>query len=141
GVVHVKDLLKYLQQAERPRFDARKVMREPLFVPETLPANELLGIMRQRRTHIAVAVDEYGGTAGIVTLEDIVERLVGSVQDEFEQPEVRISRQPDGSYLVNGLVNLSELEDAVGVEVESEDYSTIAGHVFGLLGRRPEVGD
>lgn len=141
GVVHVKDVLKYLQQPDRARFNVRQVMRDPLFVPETLPANELLAIMRARRTHIAVAVDEYGGTAGIVTLEDIVERLVGSVQDEFEQPEVRIQRQPDGSYLVNGLVNLSELADAIAVDVESDDYSTIAGHVFGLLGRRPEVGD
>jgi putative hemolysin len=141
GVVHVKDVVKFLRQEGRPRFNVRRVMRQPLFVPETLPANELLAFMRARRRHIAVAVDEYGGTAGIVTLEDILERLVGEVQDEFEQAEVRIQRQRDGSYLVNGLVNLAELSEAIGVELESEDYSTIGGYVFGLLGRRPEVGD
>jgi CBS domain containing-hemolysin-like protein len=141
GVVHVKDLLKFLRQEPRPPFSVRAVMREPLFVPETLPAHRLLAMMRARHRHIAVVVDEYGGTAGIVTFEDVVERLVGAVQDEFEQVEVRIQPQGDGSYLVNGLVNLSELAEATGIEVESEDYSTIGGYVFGLLGRRPEVGD
>jgi CBS domain containing-hemolysin-like protein len=142
GIVHVKDLVKYQLEGGQPGdLNVRRIMREPLFVPETLPANELLGTMRRLKRHVAIAVDEYGGTAGLVTLEDIVERLVGSVQDEFEAPELHIQRQPDGSYLVNGLVNLSELSEALGLEIESEDYSTIGGYVFGLLGRRPQVGD
>jgi CBS domain containing-hemolysin-like protein len=142
GIVHVKDLIKYqLEGGEPADFNVRRIMREPLFVPETLPANELLATMRRLKRHVAIAVDEYGGTAGLVTLEDIVERLVGSVQDEFEAPELHIQQQPDGSYLVNGLVNLSELSEALGLEIESEDYSTIGGYVFGLLGRRPQVGD
>ena len=139
GVIHVKDVLRLVTQEGKQ--SVRSIMRQPLFVPETLPANELLALMRSRKRHIAVAVDEYGGTAGIVTLEDIVERLVGAVQDEFEQPELRIQKQEDGSYLVNGLVNLTEFAETVGIELESEDYSTIGGYVFGLLGRRPEVGD
>jgi len=142
GIVHVKDLIKFQLEGGQPAdFSVRRIMREPLFVPETLPANELLATMRRLKRHVAIAVDEYGGTAGLVTLEDIVERLVGSVQDEFERPELHILRQPDGSYLVNGLVNLSELSEARGLEIESEDYSTIGGYVFGLLGRRPQVGD
>jgi CBS domain containing-hemolysin-like protein len=142
GIVHVKDLIKYQLEGGSPAdFNVRRIMREPLFVPETLPANELLATMRRLKRHVAIVVDEYGGTAGLVTLEDIVQRLVGSVQDEFEAPELHIQRQTDGSYLVNGLVNLSELSEALGLEIESEDYSTIGGYVFGLLGRRPQVGD
>jgi CBS domain containing-hemolysin-like protein len=142
GLVHVKDLIKYQHDGGGPAdFNVRRIMREPLFVPETLPANELLATMRRLKRHVAIAVDEYGGTAGLVALEDIVERLVGSVQDEFEAPELHIQRQPDGNYLVNGLVNLSELSEALSREIESEDYSTIGGYVFGLLGRRPQVGD
>jgi putative hemolysin len=142
GVVHVKDLVKYLSEGgQAGEFNVRRVMREPFFVPETLPANELLAGMRRLKRHVAIAVDEYGGTAGLATLEDIVERLVGNVQDEFETPEVRIQPQADGSYLVNGLVNLSELSETLGIDLESEDYSTIGGYVFGLLGRRPQLGD
>ena len=142
GVVYVKDLLKAMRQnGVASDFNLRRLMREPLFVPATLPASQLLNLMRRRKTHVAIVVDEFGGTAGMVTMEDIVERLVGTIQDEFERPEVRIQAQPDGSYLVNGLVNLGELSDALGVELESEDYSTIGGYVFGLLGRRPQVGD
>lgn len=142
GVVHDRDLIAFVRQEDARRaFNVRRVMREALFVPETLPANELLATMRRRQRHLAIAVDEFGGTAGLVTIEDIVERLVGSLQDEFESPEVRVQAQPDGSYRVNGLVNLGELSEAIGRDVESEDYSTIGGYVFGLLGRRPEVGD
>lgn len=143
GVVHVKDLLRALRSAggDNGGFAVRRIMREPLFVPETLPASQLLELMRRRKRHVAIAVDEYGGTAGMVTLEDIVERLVGTMQDEFEQPEVRIQRLDDGAYLVNGLVNLSELSEVLGIEIESDDYSTIGGRVFGMLGRRPEIGD
>jgi CBS domain containing-hemolysin-like protein len=142
GVVHVKDVLKWIRQnGWSGEFNLRRIMREPLFVPETLPASQLLDLMRRRKVHVAVVVDEFGGTAGMITMEDIVERLVGTMQDEFEEPEVRIQPQPDGSYLVNGLVNLGELSDVLGVDLESEDYSTIGGYVFGLLGRRPQVGD
>jgi CBS domain containing-hemolysin-like protein len=142
GVVHDRDLISLMRTENgRRHFNVRRVMREPLFVPETLAANELLAMMRRLQRHIAIAVDEFGGTAGLVTIEDIVERLVGSLQDEFDAPEVRIQPDPDGSFIVNGLVNLSELSEAIGRDVESEDYSTIGGYVFGLLGRRPEVGD
>lgn len=142
GVIHVKDLLKLVREpVNASEFSVRRTMREPLYVPETLHANELLALMRRRNRHVAIVVDEYGGTAGMATLEDIVERLVGTMQDEFEQPEVRVQPVGDGSFLVNGLVNLSELPDAIGLEIESEDYSTIGGYVFGLLGRRPVVND
>jgi CBS domain containing-hemolysin-like protein len=110
-------------------------------VPETLPSSQLIELMRRGKRHVAIVVDEFGGTAGLVTMEDIVERLIGTMQDEFEEPELRIQKQDDGTFLVNGLVNLGELSDALGVELESEDYSTIGGYVFGLLGRRPAEGD
>jgi CBS domain containing-hemolysin-like protein len=141
GVIHVKDLLKAIRQGGPNGFNLRRIMREPLFVPETLPSSQLIELMRRGKRHVAIVVDEYGGTAGLVTMEDIVERLVGTMQDEFEQPEIRIQKHDDGTFLVNGLVNLGELSDALGVELESEDYSTIGGYVFGLLGRRPAEGD
>src|SRR5688500_2637391 len=83
GIVHVKDLLKALRQGGAS-FNLRRIMREPLFVPETLPASQLIELMRRGKSHVAIVVDEYGGTAGIVTMEDIVERLIGTMQDEFE---------------------------------------------------------
>jgi CBS domain containing-hemolysin-like protein len=142
GVVHVKDVLKWIRQnGVSGDFNLRRIMREPLFVPDTLPTHHLLDLMRRRKRHVAIVVDEFGGTAGMVAMEDIFERLVGTMQDEFDEPEVRIQPQPDGSHVVNGLVNLGELSDALGIELESEDYSTIGGYVFGLLGRRPQVGD
>jgi putative hemolysin len=141
GIVHVKDLLKAIRQEGASSFNLRRIMREPMFVPETLPSSQLIELMRRGKTHVAIVLDEYGGTAGLVTMEDIVERLIGTMQDEFEQPELRIQQQEDGSFLVSGLVNLGELSDALGIELESEDYSTIGGYVFGLLGRRPKEGD
>lgn len=143
GILHIRDLLRVL--AERlPRdepFDLRPLMRPALVVPETVTTTQLLNEMRRRKTHIAIVVDEFGGTAGLVTLEDLLERLVGTVQDEFEPPQIDIQPQPDGTVLINGLVLIGEVNERLKLHLPEEEYDTVGGYVFGQLGRKPEVGD
>src|SRR5205823_5805802 len=122
-------------------FNVRSLMRDTLRVPETIDVNELLSEMKRQRIHIAVVIDEYGGTAGIATLEDVVEEIVGEVRDEFdageEQPDIDFT--PDGT-LVNGLTPIDELNERLGLNIESE-ADTVGGYVFERLGRKPELGD
>ncbi|HVX29078.1 MAG TPA: hemolysin family protein, partial [Nitrolancea sp.] len=143
GVFYVKDLVGYVLggESERDDFDLRRVARSVLTVPESLPIDALLDEMKRHRTHLAIAVDEYGGTAGMVTLDDIMERVVGEVPDEFDQPGADIIEEPDGSARVNGLTHLSDIREHFGLELEADESSTIGGFVFSALGQRPEIGD
>jgi putative hemolysin len=122
-------------------FDVRSLMRPIEAVPETLDVAELLQRMRQSGTHMVVVVDEYGGTAGIVTLEDIVEEIVGEVRDEFESEDgdSDIVQTPEGT-LIDGLVSIDDANEVLGLGIESE-ADTVGGYVFEVLGRKPEVGD
>jgi CBS domain containing-hemolysin-like protein len=110
-------------------------------VPETLPVDELLARLQAERAHMSFVIDEYGGLAGIVTLEDVLESLVGQIQDEFELLETEVEQLPDGALLVNGLVPLDEFNRRFGVTIASEAVETLGGLVFELLGRKPELGD
>lgn len=149
GVLYVKDVFLVLTQqlASRDanrvpsRFSAKECMREILKVPETMDVNSLLAEMRQKRIHIAVVIDEYGGTAGIVTLEDLLEEIIGEVRDEFEGAEesADIVSTPDGT-LINGLTPIDDVNERLGLKIESE-ADTVGGYVFELLGRKPELGD
>jgi CBS domain containing-hemolysin-like protein len=116
-------------------------MRPPLMVNDTMPLDDLLTRMKRQRTHIAIVLDEYGGTAGMVTLEDIVERIVGDVQDEFETVDEDFEALPDGSHRISGLLSIEDVKDRFDIEVDDPFYNTIGGFVFGQLGRRPEIGD
>lgn len=141
GIVYVKDLIHVLANHQE-NTPLRGLVRNALYVPETLPVDELLARFRAQRQHIAVVLDEYGGTAGIVTLEDILEELVGEVQDEFEKgDEPEILKQPDGSGLVSGLVLISDINDVFALNITDENYDTIGGYVMGKLERIPRVGD
>jgi putative hemolysin len=141
GIVYVKDIFSVLREADGGTFDVRSITREALTVPESLTIDELLASMKARRTHIAIVIDEYGGTAGLVTLEDIMEMIVGEVQDEFERPEVDIEQLADGQARVNGLVLIPEFNRQFGTDLHDPNFDTIGGFIFGLLGRKPEVGD
>lgn len=141
GVVHSKDLFKFLVRTPQAPFNVRKIVREVLNVPETLPIDQLLMRMKSRRIHVAIVIDEYGGTAGMVTLEDVMERIVGEVQDEFEPPEIYIEQLPNGDALINGLVLIDEVNEEFGLHLPTENFDTIGGYVFGRLGRKPEIGD
>jgi CBS domain containing-hemolysin-like protein len=137
GVVHIKDLVPAVDLS-RP---VREVMRKPLFMPETQGLDRALAEFRRQRMQLAVVVDEFGGTAGIVTLEDVFEQLVGEVQDEFDTETPHFRAEPNGSWLVDGLGGLSELRERLGLELPDEPYDTVGGMVFGRLGRLAKVGD
>lgn len=141
GVLYVKDLPVLSQWPSTQRFDLRAMMRPVLTVPTAVPIDHMLNLMKQQRTHIAIVVDEYGGTAGMITLGDIVERVVGDVPDEFEQASPDVVAEPDGSALVNGLAPLDEVIDWFGLPLPENESHTIGGYIFSLLGRRPQIGD
>jgi magnesium and cobalt exporter, CNNM family len=143
GVFYVKDLVDFVLggETERSDFDLRRVLRPVLTVPESLPIDSLLDEMKLHRTHLVIAVDEYGGTAGMVTLDDIMERVVGEVPDEFDLPGQDIIDEPDGTARVNGLTHLSDIREHFGLDLEADESTTIGGFVFSALGQRPELGD
>ncbi|UCH60663.1 MAG: HlyC/CorC family transporter [Anaerolineales bacterium] len=141
GVVHVKDLLRMLQSPNCEECTARSLAREATFVPETIPISVLLRQFRENRQHIAIVMDEYGGTAGLVTLEDLLEEIVGEVSDPFDKVTPEIQLLPDGTALIDGLALIEEVNQELGLELQDPDYDTIAGYALGKLGRIPRQGD
>jgi len=140
GIAHVKDLVR-VQHDERQAATVRGLVREALFVPENIRLDTLLREFRLKRQHLAIALDEYGGTAGLVTLDDLVEQIMGEVQDPFEKSTPEIQRLPDGSALVDGLTLIETVNEHLGLRLRDEYYDTIAGYVLGRLGRVAKVGD
>jgi CBS domain containing-hemolysin-like protein len=118
----------------------REIMRKPLYLPETAHLDRALAHFRRERVQLAIVIDEFGGTAGLVTLEDVIEELVGEVQDEFDR-ETPMLREESGVYLINGLMTLADLRERLGLELVDEPYDTVGGMVFGRLGRLAKVGD
>jgi CBS domain containing-hemolysin-like protein len=141
GIVHVKDLLSAMQSPDCQDCLARNFMREPLFVPETLPVRDLLRLFRDNRQHIAISMDEYGGTAGLVTLEDLLEEIVGEVGDPFKEAIPEFQTLPDGSILIDGLTLVEDVNQQIGLALNEPYYDTIAGYVLGKLGRIPHTND
>lgn len=142
GFIHIKDIYKAAMKTDQnARLSEMNIIRKIISVPENKRADEVLLDMRKKRIHIAVVNDEYGGTAGLVTLEDIIESLVGEIHDEFEKPVKEIQRQKDGSYLIDGLLPIEKVQKRFSLPLRGQGYSTIGGLVFGLLGREPVVGD
>lgn len=141
GILYLRDLLNRRDRLDEAGFDVRRLMREPLTVPETMQIDHLLRMMRLRRIQMAIAIDEFGGTAGLVTLEDLLERIVGELQDEFEPMATEIEVLPDGSALIDGLTLVDDVNDRFDLHLDGQHYDTIGGYVFGELGRRAVVGD
>ena len=141
GIIHVKDALGVVLTGDVDRFRVAEEMRPAFFVPDTRPADTLLDEMREQGVRMACVVDEFGGLAGIVTFERLLERLVGVVREEFEEPKVAIAQQPDGSYLVDGLVLIGELNERLDLHLDDREYDTVGGLTFGLIGRKPEIGE
>jgi CBS domain containing-hemolysin-like protein len=140
GVVHVKDLVGVDRSS---RAKAHDIMRRVPAIPETLRLDQALAEFRRQHAQLAIVIDEYGGTAGLVTLEDVLEELVGEVGDEFEEKDASppIREEAPGVYLIDGLVGLAELRERLHLELADEPYDTIGGMVFGRLGRLAKVGD
>ena len=140
GILYVKDTLKNLLESNLS-CEVRTLLRKPIFVPETIRTAEVLEAMRREHIHIAIIVDEYGGVAGIVTMEDILEQIVGEIQDEYDQEIPEIQKMEDGSYLVQGSISLEDLSEALGFEFTCDDAESLGGLVLLLSGSFPEEGD
>jgi len=143
GILVVKDLLEEVVAGEPSGKTALEFMREAVFVPATKPIDDLLAELRARKTHMAVVVDEFGGTDGIVTLEDLLEEIVGEIYDEHDVAEAGIEVRSDGTVVLQGAFSFSDLVSGLGIEraENAEDYDTVAGYAIGALGRIPELGD
>ncbi len=139
GMVHVRDVVRLREDADLQ--DIAQVRRDILIVPEGMPISYLVQKMRSERTHMAIVIDEFGGTAGLVTIEDLLEELVGEIYDEFENEQATVSKLGDGEYLINGRVLLDEVSEMLDIELAEETVTTIGGYVFARLGRRPVKGD
>lgn len=142
GVLYLKDVARQLHEhpGSAGTDTVEKVMREPVFVPDSKPVDDLLREMQRSGGHAAVVVDEYGGTAGMVTLEDLVEEIVGDIADEYDHDEPDVEPLPDGAYRVRSRVHLDQVGDLFGVELEDEEVDTVGGLLAKALGRVPIAG-
>ncbi len=140
GLVHIRDGLRALTE-HKEMTQVRELARKVLIVPENKNLADLLTEFKKTKTHMAIVVDEYGGTRGMVTFEDLLEELVGDIADEHEIVEEYVQEQPDGTFIVDARISLEEANDLLKIDIEDEEFNTIGGHVFGQLGREPKPGD
>lgn len=140
GILYAKDLLRYLRDG-RTDVSLHKILRPAYFIPESKRVDDLLRELQLRKVHIAVVVDEYGGTAGLVTIEDLLEEIVGEIQDEYDSEEPTVEAVSEHDFLFDARVNLDEVNEVAGVELVSEGSDTLGGFIYGQLGKVPAVGD
>ncbi len=140
GVVYAKDLLAYLRGG-RLNQTLSDIARPPYFVPETKHVDELLADMRRDKVHMAIAVDEYGGTAGVVTVEDLLEEIVGEIADEYDVEDLDVQQLSEDEAIVDARLPIDDLNELFGIEIDSEDFDTVGGLILSLLGRLAVPGD
>ncbi len=140
GAVHVKDLFRAAKE-EPEGFDLTTLIRECLVVPETKPIEQILREFQQRKLQMAIVIDEWGSVEGLITIEDILEEIVGEIQDEFDEGEAAIEKISDDLYAVDGRIPITEVNNHFDLDLPHEDFDTIGGFILGSLGRPPEVGD
>ena len=136
GILFLKDILKLV--STRKEFKIADIMREAYFVPESKPIDEIFEELQANKMQMAIVVDEYGGTAGLLTMEDILEELVGNIFDEYDDVEVEYKRLDDNTYLIDGSVSLYEMKKILDIELPEGDYETLSGYLIEKLGRLPE---
>ena len=143
GLLYVKDLIQLQHDNDRAvlQEDLPQLIRPATFVPETKRVTDLLKEFQQKQTQIAIVVDEYGGTAGLATIEDILEEIVGEIRDEYDVETEPVTEEPDGAFVFSGKVNFDEVRDHLHVEVEPEGFETVGGYVLTRVGRVPAVGE
>ena len=140
GAVHVKDLFRAAGE-DPDDFDIREILRECLVVPENKPIEQILREFQSRKLQMAIVIDEWGSVEGLITIEDVLEELVGEIQDEFDEDEAAIERLGDGTYAIDGRIPITDVNERFDLDLPHEDFDTIGGYVLGSLGRPPEVGD
>ena len=141
GVLYVKDLLRYVGVAAPADFRLRAILRPAIFVPRTKDCRSLFAFMQKHKTQIAVVVDEYGGTEGVVTLEDLIEDILGNIQDEYDHEEDEIRRISDTKFTVDGGTSIDDIGELTGVSLDDSDSETVAGFILEQLGRIPSPGE
>lgn len=139
GILFIKDLLKY--SYEKKEVDIKNIMREAYFVSENKPINELFKDLQKNKIQMAIAIDEYGGTAGIVTMEDLLEEIVGNIFDEYDEVEDEYQKIDDYTFRISGGVSINDLKKILQVEIPEGEYETLSGYLLELLGRIPEEGE
>lgn len=137
GILYLKDIA-FIDGAN---FQIENYMREPFFTYESKPTSELFSQMRTKRIPVAIILDEYGGTSGLVTIEDMVEEIVGEIADEYDEQEEEIEVIKEDEYIIGGSAKLDDVNEMIGTRLESEDFDTIGGYVIGVLGRFPDAGE
>ena len=141
GIVYAKDLLRFVGSGETDGITAADVMRPVYYIPESKKLSSLFSEMTEKKVQLAVIVDEYGGTAGLVTMEDLIESIVGSIQDEYDDEDAEISQVSDNCFTVDGTTAIDEVEELIGASLPEGDYDTIAGYIVTEIGRIPEIGE
>lgn len=141
GILHVKDVTRCYMSPKFKNKSLRLIARKPYFVPDTQNIDVLFNDMQLKKIHMAIAVDEYGQTAGLVAMEDILEEIVGNILDEYDEDEKLIIKQGECQYLMKGLAGLDDIEDTLGIEIEEEDFDTLNGLLTSLLNRIPSEGE
>ncbi len=136
GILFIKDIIKPLK--ENKRIDIKSIIREPYFVPESKDIDELFKEMQANKVQIAIAIDEYGGTAGLITMEDIIEELVGNIFDEYDEEEIDYKKIDDNTYILSGAITSYELKKIFDIEFPEGDYETLSGYLIDKLGRIPD---
>jgi len=144
GILHTKDLIQFIECVDQKEFDLRSMLREPSFVLDSMRLDQLFKVMQKSNIHMAVAIDEYGGTDGIVTIEDLIEEIVGNIADEYdelEQDSAEVEQLGPNHYAMAGTLHLYEVENLLKIELPSEHFDTLSGFVLGQLGYIPDQGE
>src|SRR6185436_8343477 len=144
GILYAKDLLPFLRSASGPRPEIRTLLRTPVYIPESMTVDDLLHEFQRRKVHIAIVLDEYGGTAGLVTIEDLLEEIVGEIQDEYDTEEPMVVRLSDDEARVDGRASIDEMSELFDANIEFEDeeeYDTVGGLIYHRIGGIPSPGD
>lgn len=142
GILRPKDLLQFIaDKHDKNDFNLRKIIRRPFFVPGTKRADVLLKELKSSQNHIAIVIDEYGGTAGIITLEDLIEEIIGNIFDEDDDAERDFTKVDDNTCIINGSVSLDDVKEFLGVDLPVNRYETLSGFIIGQLGRIPQPGE
>lgn len=141
GILYIKDYLIKAREAGFDNVDFRSILRKPYFVPETKNIDSLFFELQTTKQHIAILIDEYGGFSGIVTMEDIIEEVMGDIDDEYDEVEPEIQKVADDTYIVDGSMDLDDIDEDLGIDLESENSETIGGFIIDILGEIPDEND
>ena len=141
GILYIKDLLHHIN-SKTDSIEIKKIVRDVTFIPESKDIGDLLKMFQKEKTHIAIVVDEYGGTAGMITLEDIIEEIVGEIQDEFDAEDQLFKKISDTIYEFDAKIPVDDVNDIMGIHLpEDEDYESLGGYLYDIFGEVPEIGD